>query len=54
MTPARAAQSLIEACADATVVQVDGGGHSLMSERPEEVLAALKSFAARVLPLEAK
>ena len=36
------------ACADATVVVLEGGGHSLMAERPDEVLAALKDFAARV------
>jgi pimeloyl-ACP methyl ester carboxylesterase len=48
MTPPKAAQPLIEACADATVVNVDGGGHSLMAERPDEVLAALRRFAARV------
>jgi len=48
MTPPRAAQALIEACPDTTVVRVDGGGHSLMSERPDQVLAALKDFAARV------
>jgi pimeloyl-ACP methyl ester carboxylesterase len=48
MTPPRAAQALVEACPDATVVPVDGGGHSLMAERPDQVLAALKDFAARV------
>jgi pimeloyl-ACP methyl ester carboxylesterase len=48
MTPPRAAQALIEACPEATVVQVDGGGHSLMAERPDQVLAALKDFAARI------
>jgi len=48
MTPVRSARSLIDACADATVVVLEGGGHSLMSERPDEVLAALKEFAARV------
>jgi pimeloyl-ACP methyl ester carboxylesterase len=48
MTPPRAALALIEACPDATVVRVDGGGHSLMSERPDQVLAALKDFAVRV------
>jgi pimeloyl-ACP methyl ester carboxylesterase len=48
MTPPRSAQSLIEALADATVVRVAGGGHSLMAERPDEVLFALKAFAARV------
>ncbi len=48
MTPPRAAQALVEACPDATVVPIDGGGHSLMAERPDQVLAALKDFAKRV------
>ena len=48
MTPPRAAQALIQACRDATVTQLDSGGHSLMAERPDEVLGALKDFAARV------
>jgi len=48
MTPPKAAQPLIDACADATVVKIDGGGHSLMTERPDEVLAALRRFATRV------
>ena len=48
MTPVRSARLLIDACTDATVVVLEGGGHSLMSERPDEVLAALKEFAARV------
>jgi len=48
MTPPRSARSLIEAVADATVVHVPGGGHSLMAERPDDVLRALSAFAARV------
>ena len=48
MTPVRSARSLIDACADATVVVLEGGGHSLMAEQPDKVLAALKQFAARV------
>ncbi len=47
MTPPRAAEALIAACPDAAVVQLDGGGHSLMAERPDQVLAALRDFAAR-------
>jgi pimeloyl-ACP methyl ester carboxylesterase len=49
MTPPRAAEALIAACPDATVVQLDGGGHSLMAERPDQVLTALKDFAARTI-----
>jgi pimeloyl-ACP methyl ester carboxylesterase len=48
MTPPRSARSLIEAVADATVVHVPGGGHSLMSERPDDVLRALNAFTVRV------
>jgi len=38
MTAPRAAKALIDACAKASLVQVDGGGHSLMAERPDAVL----------------
>ncbi|HTN49281.1 MAG TPA: alpha/beta hydrolase [Burkholderiaceae bacterium] len=48
MTSPRSAQPLIEACTEASVVQIDGSGHALMSERPNELLAALRQFAARV------
>lgn len=54
MTPPKAAQALIDAAADATVARVTAGGHSLMSERPDEVLQALKEFAARVFALAAR
>jgi len=49
MTSPKAAQPLIDACADATVIKVEGSGHSLMSERPDDLLTALRRFAARVL-----
>ena len=48
MTPARAAQPLIKACKDATVVNLRGTGHSLMAENPDGVREALQSFASRV------
>lgn len=48
MTPRRAAQPLIDACADATVVEVERCGHELMSEQPDAVRVALQRFAARV------
>jgi pimeloyl-ACP methyl ester carboxylesterase len=48
MTPPKAAQPLIDAVAERTVVRVAGGGHALMAERPDEVLRALTAFAARV------
>jgi pimeloyl-ACP methyl ester carboxylesterase len=43
MTPPKAAQSLIQKCTQATVVQLPAG-HSLMTEAPEGVLQALKDF----------
>ena len=48
MTPARAAQPLIDACKDATVVTLPGAGHSLMAENPDGVRDALRHFAKRV------
>jgi pimeloyl-ACP methyl ester carboxylesterase len=48
MTPARAAQPLIDACKDATVVSLRGTGHSLMAEDPDGVREALRLFASRV------
>lgn len=47
MTPARAAQPLIDACKDATVVTLRGTGHSLMAENPDGVREALRRFATR-------
>ena len=47
MTPARAAQPLIDACKDATVVTLPDTGHSLMAESPDGVREALRRFAAR-------
>lgn len=47
MTPVRAAQPLIDACKDATVVTLPGAGHSLMAENPDGVREALTSFAMR-------
>ena len=48
MTPSRAAQPLIDACNDATVVSLRGAGHSLMAESPDDVREALRGFASRV------
>ncbi len=47
MTPVRAAQPLIDACKDATVVTLPGAGHSLMAENPDGVREALWHFAKR-------
>lgn len=48
MTPPRAAKSLIDACADRTVVTLPATGHALMAENPEGVRRALAAFAGRV------
>ncbi len=45
MTPAKAGRELGAALPDARVVTLKGAGHMLMSERPDEVLAALREFA---------
>ena len=48
MTPTRAAQPLIDACKDASVVTLRGTGHALMAEDPDGVREALLRLAARV------
>ncbi|MFL6623577.1 MAG: alpha/beta fold hydrolase [Sulfurifustis sp.] len=44
MTPARAAQDIAKTISSAKVVTLDGGGHNLMGEKPDEVLDALAAF----------
>lgn len=44
MTPLKAAAALREAIPAAKVVEVGGSGHALMSEAPDEVLDALRTF----------
>ena len=46
MTPPKAARTLIDAIAQHEVVVVPRCGHSMMAERPDAVLAALKTFLA--------
>ena len=46
MTPRAAGEALGKAIAGARVVVVPGAGHLLPTERPEELLAALRSLAA--------
>ena len=48
MTPPRAAQPLIDACARKTVVTLAATGHAMMTENPDGVRDALQRFAARV------
>src|ERR1700693_4727799 len=42
MTPAKAGMELARALSNARVVTLKGAGHMLMSERPDEVLEALR------------
>ncbi len=44
MTPAEAGMELAAALPDAQVTTLKGGGHMLMSERPDEVLHAVRNF----------
>ncbi len=44
MTPPRAARALAEALPCAHTVTIAGAGHALMTERPDEVLAALRNW----------
>lgn len=44
MTPPRSARELIGRMRDATVVEVPDSGHNLMSEAPDQVLAALRGW----------
>jgi pimeloyl-ACP methyl ester carboxylesterase len=46
MTPVKAGRALAAALPNARVVVLAGAGHMLMSERPDEVLAALRDLAA--------
>ncbi len=46
MTPPKATAALRSALPDAHVVQIEGSGHSLMAEQPDQVLEALFAFAA--------
>lgn len=45
MTPARAGRELAAALPNARVVALEGAGHMLMSERPDEVLNAVREFS---------
>jgi pimeloyl-ACP methyl ester carboxylesterase len=45
MTPAKGGKQLAAALANARCVVLKGAGHMLMSERPDEVLLALRSLA---------
>lgn len=44
MTPAKKAQGLCDAIADARMVTIPGAGHMMMVEKPDECLDALRAF----------
>ena len=46
MTPAKNGVALARAIPNARVVMLKGAGHMLMSERPDEVLEALRVLAS--------
>lgn len=48
MTPPKAAQSLIDACAQPQVVTLAATGHAMMAENPDGVRRALATFAQQV------
>lgn len=50
MTPGRTAQDLVKAIQGARVVEIDGSGHYMMTEKPDEVLDALRGFLAAAPP----
>ncbi len=43
MTPAKGGKAIAAAIADCRVSLIEGAGHMLMSERPDDVLAALRA-----------
>ncbi|HEY1364337.1 MAG TPA: alpha/beta hydrolase [Xanthobacteraceae bacterium] len=49
MTPVKSGMQLAAALPDARVVTLKAAGHILMSERPDEVLAALRSWTQEVV-----
>lgn len=53
MTPPKAARKAIEAAraagADVEVVVIDGSGHGIMAEHPDETLAALRAWLPRAI-----
>ncbi len=44
MTPARSAQSFAQSVQGARTVMIEGSGHNMMGEKPDEVLDALVAF----------
>jgi pimeloyl-ACP methyl ester carboxylesterase len=44
MTPGRTVRDLVKAVNGSKVVEIDGSGHAMMAEKPDEVLDALRGF----------
>ena len=44
MTPARSAQAFAQTVKGACIVMIEGSGHNMMGEKPDEVLDALVAF----------
>ena len=44
MTPARAARDFAKSIAGAQTHDIEGSGHNMMAEKPDEVLDALVAF----------
>ena len=44
MTPARSAQAFAQTVKGARIVSIEGSGHNMMGEKPDEVLDALAAF----------
>lgn len=44
MTPPRFAKEIIKVLADKRVVEIEGAGHAIMAEKPDELLDAIRSF----------
>ncbi len=44
MTPARSAQAFAQSVKGARIISIDGSGHNMMGEKPDEVLDALVAF----------
>jgi pimeloyl-ACP methyl ester carboxylesterase len=43
MTPAKGGKAIAGALPDCRLTMIEGAGHMLMSERPDDVLAALRA-----------
>lgn len=44
MTPPRATKDIVNALADKRIVEIAGSGHAIMSEKPDDLLDAIRAF----------